>query len=98
MTICHFLSLVLALQSIAFAANPPRVIALMDESPIVVRLPNRTLGAWLVKASGEHDQVFEILSTDNGRTWALKNAGLLLDPRNQPFAWRLTLARDGTLR
>ncbi|MFN0172823.1 MAG: exo-alpha-sialidase [Bryobacteraceae bacterium] len=69
MTICRFLSLVLALQSIAFAANPPRVIALMDESPIVVRLPNRTLGAWLVKASGEHDQVFEILSTDNGRAW-----------------------------
>ncbi len=69
MTLCHFLSLVLALQSFASAAHPPRVIALMDESPIVVRLPNRTLGAWLVKASGEHDQVFEILSTDNGRTW-----------------------------
>ena len=24
--------------------------------------------------------------------WALKNAGLAADPRNQPFAWRLTLA------
>ena len=36
-------------------ANPPRVIARMDESPIVVRLPNRTLGAWLVKASATDD-------------------------------------------
>lgn len=51
------------------AGSPPRVVALMDESPIVVRLPNRTLGAWMVKAAGDHDQIFEILSTDNGRTW-----------------------------
>ncbi len=36
-------------------------------------------------------------STDNGRTWALRNNGLAPDPRNQPFAWRLTLAQDGTL-
>jgi len=36
-------------------------------------------------------------STDNGRTWALKNAGLAPDPRGQPFAWRITLAPDGTL-
>ena len=36
-------------------------------------------------------------STDNGRTWTLKNAGLAPDPRNQPFAWRLTRAGDGTL-
>jgi photosystem II stability/assembly factor-like uncharacterized protein len=36
-------------------------------------------------------------STDNGRTWALRNAGLAADPRNQPFAWRLTLAPDGAL-
>jgi photosystem II stability/assembly factor-like uncharacterized protein len=36
-------------------------------------------------------------STDNGATWTLKNAGLAADPRNQPFAWRLTLVRDGTL-
>jgi photosystem II stability/assembly factor-like uncharacterized protein len=36
-------------------------------------------------------------STDNGHAWALKNAGLAPDPRNQPFAWRLTLAQDGTL-
>jgi photosystem II stability/assembly factor-like uncharacterized protein len=33
-------------------------------------------------------------STDNGKTWALKNAGLL---QTEPFAWRLTLAGDGTL-
>jgi photosystem II stability/assembly factor-like uncharacterized protein len=36
-------------------------------------------------------------STDNGRSWTLKNAGLAPDPRNQPFAWRLTLAPDGAL-
>jgi photosystem II stability/assembly factor-like uncharacterized protein len=36
-------------------------------------------------------------SVDGGATWALKNAGLAPDPRNQPFAWRLTLAPDGTL-
>lgn len=36
-------------------------------------------------------------STDNGRSWALRNAGLAADPRNQPFAWRLTLAPDGAL-
>jgi photosystem II stability/assembly factor-like uncharacterized protein len=37
-------------------------------------------------------------STDNGRSWTLKNAGLAPDPRNQPFAWRLTLvpARPGS--
>ena len=29
-------------------------------------------------------------SVDNGRTWTLKNAGLAPDPRQQPFAWRLT--------
>ena len=36
-------------------------------------------------------------STDGGRTWSLKNEGLAADPRNQPFAWRLTLASDGAL-
>ena len=36
-------------------------------------------------------------STDNGRTWALRNTGLAPDSRNQPFAWRLTLAPDGVL-
>ncbi|HJS57289.1 MAG TPA: hypothetical protein VKA01_04225 [Vicinamibacteria bacterium] len=36
-------------------------------------------------------------STDNGRSWTLKNRGLAPDPRNQPFAWRLTLGEDGTL-
>ena len=33
-------------------------------------------------------------STDNGRTWTLKNAGL---EQRQPFAWRITRADDGTL-
>jgi hypothetical protein len=59
---------------IARAANPPRAIALMDESPILVQLPNRTLGAWLIRATAEHDQVMEILSTDNGRTWSAPRA------------------------
>jgi photosystem II stability/assembly factor-like uncharacterized protein len=36
-------------------------------------------------------------STDNGRTWALRNKGLAADARNQPFAWRLTLAPDRSL-
>ncbi len=36
-------------------------------------------------------------SVDDGRSWTLKNAGLTPDPRNQPFAWRLTLSPDGTL-
>ncbi len=36
-------------------------------------------------------------SVDGGHSWALKNAGLAPDPRNQPFAWRLTLAADGML-
>jgi photosystem II stability/assembly factor-like uncharacterized protein len=35
-------------------------------------------------------------STDNGRSWTLKNKGLAPDPRNQPFAWRLTLVPAGT--
>jgi photosystem II stability/assembly factor-like uncharacterized protein len=36
-------------------------------------------------------------STDNGRTWALKNAGLAPDPRQQPFAWRLAQDPSGVL-
>jgi len=36
-------------------------------------------------------------STDDGRSWTLKNEGLAGDPRNQPFAWRLALDREGTL-
>jgi len=36
-------------------------------------------------------------SSDGGRTWGLKNTGLRPDPRNQPFAWRLTLSPDGAL-
>lgn len=33
-------------------------------------------------------------SSDGGKTWVLKNQGIT---QNQPFAWRLTLASDGTL-
>ena len=36
-------------------------------------------------------------STDNGASWTLANNGLAADPRNQPFAWRVTLVPDGTL-
>lgn len=54
---------------IAAAASPPRIISLLDDSPIVARLPNRTLGGWIVKPAGDHDELFEMLSKDNGRTW-----------------------------
>jgi photosystem II stability/assembly factor-like uncharacterized protein len=33
-------------------------------------------------------------STDDGRTWALKSDGIT---QRQPFAWRISRARDGTL-
>jgi photosystem II stability/assembly factor-like uncharacterized protein len=33
-------------------------------------------------------------STDGGKTWTLKNQGIT---QSQPFAWRLSLASDGTL-
>ncbi len=33
-------------------------------------------------------------STDDGVTWTLKNRGIV---QNEPFAWRLTRAEDGTL-
>ena len=36
-------------------------------------------------------------STDGGRSWELRNQGLAPDPRNQPFAWRLTLDGKGAL-
>src|SRR5262249_7975119 len=36
-------------------------------------------------------------STDGGRSWELRNEGLAGDPRNQPFAWRLTLDGKGAL-
>jgi hypothetical protein len=36
-------------------------------------------------------------SADNGRTWMLKNDGLSADPRQQPFAWRLTMDHAGVL-
>jgi photosystem II stability/assembly factor-like uncharacterized protein len=36
-------------------------------------------------------------STDGGKTWELRNDGLAPDPRNQPFAWRLTLSGDSSL-
>ena len=69
----------------------------MEESAIthVLLDPKSPKGSRTLYAAAFGRGVYK--STDNGRTWALKNAGLAPDPRNQPFAWRLTLAPDGTL-
>ena len=69
----------------------------MEESAIthVLLDPKSPKGSRTLYAAAFGRGVYK--STDNGRTWALKNAGLAADPRNQPFAWRLTLAADGTL-
>ena len=69
----------------------------MEESAIthVLLDPKSPKGSRTLYATAFGRGVYK--STDNGRTWALKNAGLAADPRNQPFAWRLTLAQDGTL-
>ena len=69
----------------------------MEESAIthVLLDPKSPKGSRTLYAAAFGRGVYK--STDNGRTWALKNAGLAPDPRNQPFAWRLTLAPDGAL-
>jgi photosystem II stability/assembly factor-like uncharacterized protein len=69
----------------------------MEESAIthVLLDPRSPKGSRTLYAAAFGRGVYK--STDNGRTWALKNVGLAPDPRNQPFAWRLTLAGDGTL-
>ena len=69
----------------------------MEESAIthVLLDPKSPKGSRTLYAAAFGRGVYK--STDDGRTWALKNAGLAADPRNQPFAWRLTLAQDGTL-
>ena len=69
----------------------------MEESAIthVLLDPRSPKGSRTLYAAAFGRGVYK--STDNGRTWALKNAGLAPDPRNQPFAWRLTLAPDGAL-
>jgi photosystem II stability/assembly factor-like uncharacterized protein len=69
----------------------------MEESAVthVLLDPRSPKGSRTLYAAAFGRGVYK--STDNGRTWALKNTGLAPDPRNQPFAWRLTLVQDGTL-
>jgi photosystem II stability/assembly factor-like uncharacterized protein len=69
----------------------------MEESAVthVLLDPKSPKGSRTLYAAAFGRGVYK--STDNGRTWALKNAGLAVDPRNQPFAWRITLAPDGAL-
>jgi photosystem II stability/assembly factor-like uncharacterized protein len=66
----------------------------MPESAITHLLvdPASPKGRRTIYAAGFGRGVFK--STDNGATWTLKNAGLA---ENQPFAWRLVRAGDGTL-
>ena len=69
----------------------------MEESAITHVLvdPRSPKGSRTLYATAFGRGVYK--STDNGRSWALRNDGLAADPRHQPFAWRLTLAPDGTL-
>jgi photosystem II stability/assembly factor-like uncharacterized protein len=69
----------------------------MEESAIthVLLDPKSPKGSRTLYATAFGRGVYK--STDNGRTWGLRNMGLAADPRNQPFAWRLTLAPDGLL-
>ena len=69
----------------------------MEESAIthVLLDPKSPKGSRTLYATAFGRGVYK--STDNGRSWSLRNTGLLPDPRNQPFAWRLTLAADGAL-
>jgi photosystem II stability/assembly factor-like uncharacterized protein len=66
----------------------------MPESAIthVLLDPASRAGARTLYATAYGRGVFK--STDDGRTWTLKNAGL---DQRQPFAWRITRAGDGTL-
>jgi photosystem II stability/assembly factor-like uncharacterized protein len=63
-------------------------------TPVVLD-PRSPMGARTLYATAFGRGVYK--STDGGRTWVLRNDGLAPDPRNQPFAWRLTLAGDGAL-
>jgi photosystem II stability/assembly factor-like uncharacterized protein len=54
--------------------------------------PTSSVDARVLYVAGFGRGVYK--STDGGKTWALKNQGIT---QSQPFAWRLTLASDGTL-
>jgi len=66
----------------------------MDESAATHILldPNSPPDARVLYVAGFGRGVYK--STDGGKTWALKNTGIT---QKQPFAWRLSLASDGTL-
>ena len=64
-----------------------------DTAPTHIVLdPNSPVNARVLYVAGFGRGVYK--STDGGETWALKNSGIR---ERQPFAWRLTLASDGTL-
>ncbi len=54
--------------------------------------PNSPPDARVLYVAGFGRGVYK--STDGGKTWSLKNQGIT---QKQPFAWRLSLASDGTL-
>jgi photosystem II stability/assembly factor-like uncharacterized protein len=66
----------------------------MDETAATHILldPNSPPEARVLYVAGFGRGVYK--STDGGKTWSLKNQGIT---QKQPFAWRLSLASDGTL-
>ncbi len=54
--------------------------------------PKSPVGKRTLYASGFGRGVYK--STDNGKSWTLKNTGI---GQTEPFAWRLTRIKDGTL-
>lgn len=66
----------------------------MDETAATHILldPNSPPDARILYVAGFGRGVYK--STDGGKTWSLKNQGIT---QRQPFAWRLSLASDGTL-
>lgn len=54
--------------------------------------PESPVGNRVLYATGFGKGVYK--SIDNGKTWALKNSGIA---EAQPFAWRLTQTKEGTL-
>ncbi|HJT70091.1 MAG TPA: sialidase family protein, partial [Terriglobales bacterium] len=54
--------------------------------------PKSAVNARVLYVAGFGRGVYK--SSDGGKTWALKNNGIT---QRQPFAWRLSLASDGTL-
>lgn len=58
----------------------------------IVLDPSSPVGKRTLYATGFGRGVYK--SVDNGRTWALKNDGIT---GREPFAWRLTLTREGVL-